>query len=678
MPRFDRAKRAAGTGLGPVLLLAAALCLLLAASATAAAPNWLEPADLSKPGRDASNPRVETDNAGNTVAIWERQSTGGPTFNLQMSTRAPGGAFAVPIDFLQNSTDPQLVVSPSGEMVAAWKHFENTPDPKDAGYLIQISTRAPGGEFSPPVTVYKAPQGVIPQELRVAVGAAGHIAVTWSRIDPTANFPNLTCGINPMTGKPVKCSNPPFVEGSVRPPGGVFAEAKRISTPRGEGPPGETEKEKEEREIFESKLNASGAHAVVDGAGNVTVIWGAFNGVDNVVQASTGGPNGVFGAPFQVSESGEDAGSAEIGVDAAGNAIASWQRNEGSDQIVQAAIKPPGGAFAPLGNLSAAGGSAEQPVLDVAPNGTAIVVWRLSGLTESFLQASTRPPGGAFSPPSSLSSGKDNPLFHRVALSEEGDVVVAWSGDNGTNEIARAAVRPAGSAAFGPPAAISQSSAGLFHPLPSIDADGNATVVWVRDNGSHDIVQWAGYDAEPPQLRDVSVPATAKVAETLQFSASTFDAWPVGAPSFAFGDGTVAEGGSVSHAYGAPGRYDVTVTAKDAVGRTATSTASILVKARNSFTIGKLKRNRKRGTATLAVTVLEPGTLVASGKGIKKSTVRGSKGGTLKVPLKAAGKGLKRLRSKGKLKAKLKISFSPVGGDTNTRPYKLTLKKNLR
>ena len=53
----------------------------------------------------------------------------------------------------------------------------------------------------------------------------------------------------------------------------------------------------------------------------------------------------------------------------------------------------------------------------------------------------------------------------------------------------------------------------------------------------------------------------------------------------------------------------------------------MLVKARNHFTIGKLKRNRKKGTATLTVTIPEPGTLVASGKGMKKATVRAAKGG---------------------------------------------------
>ena len=125
----------------------------------------------------------------------------------------------------------------------------------------------------------------------------------------------------------------------------------------------------------------------------------------------------------------------------------------------------------------------------------------------------------------------------------------------------------------------------------------------------------------------------------MQFSASASDVWPVGKPSFDFGDGGQADGNAVSHVYSAPGSYPVTVTVTDAVGRTATSTGTILVKARNHFTIGKLKRNRKKGTATLTVTIPEPGTLVASGKGIKKATVRAAKGGAVKVPLKAVGQG---------------------------------------
>jgi hypothetical protein len=674
MQSFDMGTtRALKARLAPALLLALTLCILSAASASAAAPNWLEPADLSKPGRNASNPAVAMDGAGNTIALWERQSTLDPSFNLQISTRSAGGTFTAPVDFSLKSIEPQLAMTPAGEAVAVWKHFENPP----GVYVIQMATRPPGGSFSAPVTVYTAPPSVIPQEVRLAVGTGGDVAVTWGRLDPNSGLDKVVCGEDLTTHLPFNCQNPPFVEAAVRPAGGSFTPAQRISTPRGTAPGGETPTEKEEREKAESKLFATGARPTVDPAGNATVVWTAFDGVDNVIQTAYRPAGGSFTAPAQVSASGEDAGVAEIGVDAAGNAIASWLRNDGADRMVQAAIKAPGGAFAPLPDISPAGGVAERPVLDVASNGTATIAWRLPGLTDSYLQSSTRPPGGSFSSPVNINNGKDGPLFQEVAVSDEGDAIVVWSGENGADEIVRAAVRTAGASAFGAPVAISQSSPNLFHPRPSMDTGGDATVVWVRSNGTHDIVQWGGYDADPPQLSQVSIPSTAKVADTVPFSASPSDVWPVGKPSFDFGDGGQATGNAVSHAYAAPGSYPVKVTVADAVGRTATSTGTILVKARNHFTIGKLKRNRKRGTATLTIAIPEPGTIVASGKGIKKATVRAAKAGAVKVPLKAVGKSLKRLKAKGKLKAKLKIAYSPVGGDTSTQRHGVTLQKTL-
>jgi hypothetical protein len=105
------------------------------------------------------------------------------------------------------------------------------------------------------------------------------------------------------------------------------------------------------------------------------------------------------------------------------------------------------------------------------------------------------------------------------------------------------------------------------------------------------------------------------------------------------------------------------------------STATLLVKARNFFKIGKLKRNPKNGTGTLTIAFPEPGAFAVSGKGIKKVSVRAAAGGSVKVPIKAAGKGRKRLGRSGQLKALLKVEYSPVGGDVNTQRQRVTLRK---
>jgi PKD repeat protein len=657
--------------LSRAVLLACALSLLSVTSASAGT-NWLDPSDLSKPGRDASNPAVAMDSTGNTVAIWERQSTTGPGFNLQVSTRAAGGTFTAPVDLAINATDPHLAMTPGGEAVAIWQHLENPP----GNHTIQAATRPPGGSFSAPATIYMAPD-VLPQEVELAVGAGGDVAVTWSVVDPESGFEEIICGIDPNTSFPYHCPNPSFVLASVRPAGGSFTPPKQISEPRAFPPGGATDEEKEEWEKAQSVKTAGAARPVVDPAGNTVVVFSYFDGEDYVVQSAVRAAGGDFTAPAQVSESGKDANSPEIGIDAAGNAIATWIRNEGSAQMVQAGIRAPGGGFVQLGNVSPPGGVSQRPVIGVAPNGTATIAWHLAGISESFVQSVTRPPGGTFTKPANVNSGNDNPLFHEIAVSDEGDAIVVWSGNNGTNEIVRAAVRPAGQSGFGSPVAISQSSPGFFHPKPAMDKGGDATVVWVRDNGTHNIVQMAGYDADPPELGNVSIPALATVGQTVQFSAAGLDVWQIGPPSFDFGDGAQAGGTSVSHVYSAPGSRTVTVTVKDSVGRESATTGTVLVKARNFFSFGKLSLNREKGTATLAVNIPEPGAIVTTGKRFKKVTVRSAKAGTVKILLKAVGRGLRRLGKKGKLGAQLKVAYSPIGGDTNTKRRKVILRKKL-
>ena len=65
----------------------------------------------------------------------------------------------------------------------------------------------------------------------------------------------------------------------------------------------------------------------------------------------------------------------------------------------------------------------------------------------------------------------------------------------------------------------------------------------------------------------------------------------------------------------------------------------------NLFRFGKLKTNRAKGTATLAVTVPGPGKLSAKAHGlIKPVVVNVAKAGTVKIALKPTASGLKALK----------------------------------
>jgi hypothetical protein len=95
----------------------------------------------------------------------------------------------------------------------------------------------------------------------------------------------------------------------------------------------------------------------------------------------------------------------------------------------------------------------------------------------------------------------------------------------------------------------------------------------------------------------------------------------------------------------------------------------------NRFSFGKLKRNRKKGTAKLAVSLPGPGALSLSGKGVVRQEKAGS--GTMSLLVKAKGRNRRRLVRTGALKVKVTVTFTPSGGDpaSQGRTVKLLEKK---
>ncbi len=103
----------------------------------------------------------------------------------------------------------------------------------------------------------------------------------------------------------------------------------------------------------------------------------------------------------------------------------------------------------------------------------------------------------------------------------------------------------------------------------------------------------------------------------------------------------------------------------------------------NSFNLGSARRNKKKGTATLPVTVPGPGTLALGGSGIKALTAGGGPSagtavlgaGTVELLIKPKGKKKRKLNETGKVKVKPTITYTPTGGDPATQSRKLKLKK---
>jgi hypothetical protein len=115
--------------------------------------------------------------------------------------------------------------------------------------------------------------------------------------------------------------------------------------------------------------------------------------------------------------------------------------------------------------------------------------------------------------------------------------------------------------------------------------------------------------------------------------------------------------------------------------------AVLALKPSDNFSFGTLKRNKAKGSATLAVDVPGPGTLSLSGGGVKPQRAGGGAtasktvgaAGTVKLLVKAKGKKKQKLSDTGKVKVKAVVTYTPkaeIAGDPKTEVKRVKLIKN--
>lgn len=605
-----------------IAALAAGLAFFLLAPTAGAAPSWLAASDLSAPGRSADSPVVVTDAAGETVVAWERQTGTTPAHNLEFTTRKPGEAFPASHELYPASTDPQLAMTPTGETIAAWRYFDGTD------YVLQVATRPAGGNFSAPVDVATVETAAVPHGIRIAANAAGMVAIAWLQKDPASADPEQFS-----------------VLASVRPPGGGFTLPQIVSPlPLTVG------------------NDSANQQLAVDEAGDVTVLWEYFDGTASVIQASRRSAGGEFEMLGALTTDEADASTPDLASAANGDTVAVWGQLDGTDRRIAESSSGPGEGFSAPQKLSEPGADAFSPTVAITPSGQITVAWeRLNSKDVSVVQASAGAFGGGFAAPVDLSNGEANSFDPSLASNPDGATTVVWKSFEAANYVVQGTTSPAGGA-FPPATKLSLGGEDAVFPSVAMDAAGDATAVWARGDGSNDTVQAAGFDADPPSLSDLRIPAQAMVGKPALFSVQPLDVWPISSTRFNFGDGGESAGAAVTHTYQAAGTYRVAATTEDAAGTAASGAGTIQVLPSNEFSLGRVSLNRRRGTGALLATVPGPGLLSLSGKGARKATVQAQRASQISIPIRAAGGALKRLRRRGRAKLALTVSFTPIGG----------------
>jgi DNA-binding beta-propeller fold protein YncE len=96
---------------------------------------------------------------------------------------------------------------------------------------------------------------------------------------------------------------------------------------------------------------------------------------------------------------------------------------------------------------------------------------------------------------------------------------------------------------------------------------------------------------------------------------------------------------------------------------------------RNLFRFDELKRDRRRGTASLAVKVPGPGNLRVRGKLIRTASKRAETAGTVSLPIRPRCRARRALNREGEIRVRIHVTYRPRNGAPNSRVRRVELRK---
>ncbi len=260
------------------------------AAVRAPGDSWQKPETLSETPEDQHPAEVGIDAAGNATAVWEDKGTG--EVLITGATRPAGGKWQMPVAISKagaNANEPRVAVDSAGNAVAVWERFEGEE-------FVEASMKPAGSAAwgkSVALTEPETGKGE-PAGQQVAIDEHGEAVAVWSRTNGTHNFVEASVGRASSSAwqRPVTVSGP----------GGNVEEAPAIG---------------------------------VNGQGAAVASWERLNGGSEVIEAASGlAASGSWQLPVQLSESGQEAGDAQVALDSQGNAAAAWRRFDGKTSYI--------------------------------------------------------------------------------------------------------------------------------------------------------------------------------------------------------------------------------------------------------------------------------------------------------------------------------------------------------
>jgi hypothetical protein len=459
---------------------------LVSAGIAGATPTWTSPQPLTS-GGIALAPEVALNGFGGAVAVWDRET--GPDcatspasltciHTVETAYRSQSGAAWNSGHAIARpgvGARPQAAVNAGGDAALLWVH--------DIGRdrVVQATLRRGStGEFPNPNDLSDSVLEV--RSHHIALDDAGDAVAVWAQ-RPVDRFE-------------------------------VHAEIRRASL----GYWGVATL------LSHGEVNGGPALAVTP-AGDAFVVW-IENGVVESVHGNIS--SATWDAPVALTSAADAEGDPVLAVNDSGDAVTGWQwRDQPKDPtIVQASFRPAHGSWGPVANLATVGRDfAQAPQVGVDAAGNAIALWTDDGGLRSDARLTTT---GTWSKPIALTKAVVSDP--QLAVDARGDAAAVWI-DAATQSV-DAAVRVAG--AWQP--AVLVTSAQSSNPRVAIDGAGNGIALWNAPSGSEVDVQTADLAGDwQPTLVNARRPAVRGIPRVGRTVVCDRGAWEGTVPiSFAY------------------------------------------------------------------------------------------------------------------------------------------------
>jgi len=278
---------------------------------------------------DARLPQVAVDSSGNAIAVWEQYDGARDSIYSNRYVVGTGWGEAQPVetDNLEAARYPQVAVDGLGNAIAVWVQTDFSSSAVWSNRYI-VGT---GWGEAQLIEANEVGFAMLPQ---VSADGSGNAVAVWyrnsevSRLDIWANRYEVGIG---------------------------WGEAQLIET--------------------DDVGNAEKPQVAVDASGNAIAVWYQFDGTRLNIWSNRYVVGTGWGAPQLAETDDEVAYSADVAVDASGNAVAAWIQFDGAIYSIWSNRYVTGMGWGGAEIIEAGSGSAYQPQVAVDASGNATVVW---------------------------------------------------------------------------------------------------------------------------------------------------------------------------------------------------------------------------------------------------------------------------------------------------------------